>query len=454
MKLSRKLNLSFILSILISIIIISIISNVMINRRFENYLVEEREGKFTRIHKEINDLYMSANLIDEMDLKHIALSENINIIIKNRNDEIVYNSNTKIGMGMGMMNHHRMRMRRVVEGNYVEKTYPLIDGTATIGNLIIGYMDNSYLTEGALIFKDTLTQSFIISGLFTILIGFMVSILLSKSLTNPLIDIRNTANEIRQGNLSARSIVNTNTKEILELSDSINFLGNSLAEQEIIRKRYASDISHELRTPLTTLKTHLEAIIDGVWEPTKEHLDILMGEISRLANLIDDLKDSFMQEELKVIINKTRFNVSEELQNIITAFLPSYTKEGYAIQSNIENDIIGILDQDKFKQIVNNLLSNARRYLDVNGLVSIELKRLNKNIILKVEDNGIGIKQKDLPYVFDRFYRVDTSRNTTTGGTGLGLSIVKSIVEAHNGKINVRSEYGTGTEFEIILPME
>lgn len=454
MKLSRKLTLSFVLSILVSIFIISIISNIMINRRFENYLVKEREDKFERIHNEINDLYKENYYFNEMDLKHIALAENINLTIKNNNEEIIYSSNNRMGVGKGMMNHHRMMMRRVAPGNYVEKTYPLIDGSNRIGSLIIGYIDNSYLTESALIFKDTLTQSFLISGLFTILIGLIVSIFLSKSLTNPLIDIRNTANEIRQGNLSAQSIVNTNTREIIELSDSINYLGNSLSEQENIRKRYASDISHELRTPLTTLRTHLEAIIDGVWEPTNEHLDILMGEISRLANLVDDLKDSFLQEEFIVNLSKTKFNISEELENIITTFLPIYNKEGYVIHSSIENNIIGNLDKDKFKQIINNLLSNSKRYLNEKGEVSIELKKINKNMVLKIKDNGIGIKKEELHLIFDRFYRVDISRNKTTGGTGLGLPIVKSIVEAHNGKINVKSEYGKGTEFEIIIPLE
>lgn len=454
MKLSRKLTLSFILSILVSIFIISIISNIMINSRFENYLVQERENKFERIHNEINDLYKENYFFNVMDLKHIALSENINLNIKDNNGEIIYSTNTRMGMGMGMMNHHRMRMGRTTEGSYVEKIYPLTDDSNEIGSLIIGYIDNSYLTESALIFKDTLAQSFLISGLFTILIGFIVSIFLSKSLTNPLINIRNTANEIRQGNLNARSIVDTNTQEILELSDSINYLGNSLSQQENIRKRYASDISHELRTPLTTLKTHLEAIIDGVWEPTKEHLDILMGEISRLANLVDDLKDSFMQEEFIVNLNKTRFNISNELENIITAFLPIYNKEGYIINSSIENNVVGNLDKDKFKQIVNNLLSNSKRYLNKDGEVSIELRKFNENIILKIKDNGIGMTDKELPYIFDRFYRVDSSRNKNTGGTGLGLSIVKSIVEAHNGTINIKSVYEKGTEFEIILPLE
>lgn len=455
MKLSKKLRLSFVFSIILSILIISLISNYMINNRFENYLVREREDTFERIHQDINNLYLNAGFqFYEMELKHIALAENINIIIKNNENEVLYNSNTRMGMRMDMGIHHgMMNRRRTSTGNYVEKTYPLKNGSDNLGYLIIGFIDNSHLTNSALIFKNTLAQSFIVSGLITVFIGFIISILLSKSLTEPLISIRDTANNIRNGDLSSRSMVKTNTKEILELSNSINYLGNTLALQEKIRKRYAMDISHELRTPLTTLKTHLEAIMDGVWEATPEHLDILMKEISRLTNLVDDLRDSFKQEEYSMTINKTKFNISRELEDIITTFVPLYKKVSYEINYDIEKDMEVIMDKDKFKQIMNNLLSNSLRYLNDNGKVFIKLRKDSKSIIISVKDNGIGIKKDDLINIFERFYRVDTSRNKTTGGTGLGLSIVKSIVDAHNGEIDIKSEYGLGTEIILKFPL-
>lgn len=453
MKLSKKLTLSFIFSIVLSIVIISLISNSRINKRFESFLETERESSFDRIHMEISDLLVKNKFkINEMDLKHYALAEDIVLIIKNNDNKVLYNSGMGMGMGMG---HGRMnRMHSIPEGNYVETSYPIMDGGSKLGSLNIGYIDNSYLTDSAMIFKTTLTKSFIMSGLVTILIGIFISVILSRSLTTPLIIIRNTANEIRAGNLQAKAMVTTNTTEIVELSESINYLGSTLAKQEEIRKRYASDISHELRTPLTTLKTHIEAIIDGVWEPTNEHLDILMDETSRLAGLVDNLKDSFNEEDYSIYINKTRFNLTKEIEDIVTAFEPIYNKSDYKLNTSLETNIEVIMDRDKFKQIMNNLLANSIRYLDKNGEVSIDLKRIKQNVIINVKDNGIGIKENDLPHIFDRFYRVDTSRNKTTGGSGLGLSIVKSIVEAHGGSIKLRSRYGEGTEIEIIFPLD
>ncbi|MBU5313939.1 GHKL domain-containing protein [Tissierella carlieri] len=455
MKLSKKLTLNFIFSILVSIIIISFISNLMINNKFENYLAEEQQSKLQKICDEINDLYnKNGYVLYQREINSYASLENVYIEIRDLNDNILYTSNNGNGMG-GMSGMHRrmMRMHNIPEGNYIEKSCPLLEGNDEVGKLIIGYIDNAYLTESAIIFKDTLTKSFFISAIFTIFLGLGTSTMLSKSLTNPLLEIRNTAVEMRKGNLNRKSNVNTSTVEILELSDSINYLGETLAKQENIRKKYASDISHELRTPLATLKSHLEAIIDGIWEPNEDHLNILMKEIDRLSTLVDDLKNSFRSEELDLVLNKTRFDMSKELRDTITTFIPLYTKEGFCIETSIEDNIEITMDRDKLKQIMYNLLSNSIKYLNEGGKVFITLIGNKDNSIIKVADNGIGIEEKNLPFIFDRFYRSDNSRNKNTGGTGLGLSIVKSIVEAHNGTIDIKSKYGEGTEIIIILPL-
>ncbi len=455
MTLSKKLIISFVFSILISILIISMASGSMINNTFEKYLAREQSNKFDTIYKEINDIYSNNPLgLNKMSLMHYSIREGIDITIKDIDNNIIYDS-LESGMGMGAMNRPGFyMMNRIPEGNYIEKVYELQkDGTA-IGTLIIGYLDNSYITDSSILFMGTLKKSLFASGVFAILMGLIVSVLISRQLTKPIVNITETANNLRSGNLAARSNIVSNTAEIAQLKESINYLGDTLSKQDSIRKRYASDISHELRTPLTTLKTHLEAISDGVWEPSKEHLDILNDEVLRLTKLVDDLKNSFTQEEYNPIINKTSFDISQELENIIVSFEPSFSKENYLLQVNIEKNIKVIMDKEKFNQIVHNLLSNSLRYLNEDGEVIVTLSKLNKNLILKISDNGIGIKEEDLENIFDRFYRVDTSRNKSTGGTGLGLSIVKSLVEAHKGSIDVKSQYGKGTEFLIRFPLE
>ena len=338
-------------------------------------------------------------------------------------------------------------------GNYIEKTFYLLDNNKVVGTLIIGYIDNSYLTESAMIFKGTLFNSFIISGIITVLLGFVISVFLSKGLTNPILNITHTANQMRSGNLESRSIVKTNVNEISELSASINYLAETLQNQEGLRKRYALDISHELRTPLTTLKSHLEAMVDGVWEISREHLNILIKEIDGLTKLVDDLKNTFKDLEGQLNINKTYFNISNELENIISEFKPLYSKTGYLLESSIEKNVEILMDKYRLKQIMYNLLSNAMKYLNEDGKVIVRLIKEDRYIKIIVKDNGAGIKEKDLPFIFERFYRADISRNRETGGTGLGLSITKSIVKAHGGKICAESQMNKGTKFTILLPI-
>ena len=455
MKLSKKLTLFFVFSILFSIIIISFISNSMINNKFENYLTEEQQSRLDQISNNLNELYnKNGYVLHQSDINSYASLENVYIEIRDLDDNVLYTSANNKGMGMNNMHMQMMMNHGMYEGEYIEKSFPFLQENKEIGKLIIGYIDNSYLTKSAVLFKNTLSKSFLLSAIFTTFLGLVVSVILSKSLTTPLINIRNTAVEIRKGNLNKKSKVNTNTLEIVELSDAINYLGETLAEQDNIRKKYASDISHELRTPLSTLKSHLEAIMDDVWEPSEEHLTILMTEIDRLSSLVDSLRDSFKAEELNLILNKTKFNLSQELESIVITFIPLYTKENFNIKSDIEENIQINMDKDKFKQVIYNLLSNSIRYLNKNGTVEVSLKKDKNNAIISIIDNGIGIEEKHLPFIFNRFYRPDISRNKNTGGTGLGLSIVKSIVVAHDGTINIRSQYGKGTVITITVPLD
>lgn len=460
MKLSKKMILSFLSLIIVSIIIISSISNFMINRSFKSYLSEEREDSFEKVYNEVNDLYINNGFkLDSMELKHLALANDINITVKDLDGNVEYTSSENnmrrnhmqgpMHGGMGMHND-----RSQTGGRLKEKSYTLYENKEAKGQLVISYIDNAYLTDSANVFKNALFKSFIVSGTITIIIGLVISFILSKRLTNPLISIKNTANSIEQGNLQASSNPDTDIQEILELSQSINYLASSLSRQEDIRNRYASDISHELRTPLTTLQTHLEAIIDGVWEPTDEHLEILMSETKVLKELIDNLKDSFNQEEYSLTLSKTSFNLSDLVEETVLAFLPIYNSKGYGLEYNIEDGIIVSMDRNKLKRVINNLLSNSIRYLEKDGKVHVEFKKLNTHLSLLIEDNGIGIKKENLPFVFDRFFRIDSSRNKATGGKGLGLSIVKSIITAHGGKIKVDSVKGKFTKFIITLPIE
>ena len=239
--------------------------------------------------------------------------------------------------------------------------------------------------------------------------------------------------------------------EIDNLINSINDLSKELYNMENMRKRLTSDISHELRTPLTSIQTHLEAMIDGIWEPSPERLNSVNEEVIRLSHLVNQLKNLAKYDNEKNKLEISEVDLKQLVKNII------YNNESYALEKNIKinsnlEEIRAFIDKEKISQVIINLLSNAIRYTNNNGEIFIKLYEFEDFIKISVKDNGIGIPKESLDYIFERFYRVDKSRCRNTGGTGVGLTICKSIIDLHGGNIEVKSELNVGSEFIITIP--
>jgi len=465
MSLKRKLSLGFLIAVIGAIIIASSISNYMISKRFNEYLVEEHKEKVNQVIVAIEDMYEEKSGLRALkydEIRRYAVLNELYIEIKDINGNRVFTSGdahlqhktmmeSMMGSGMGNMMGN---MNNLNLGDYEEEEQVLKKNDVTFGKVTIGYFGTSYLSTGAVTFKRTLNQSFIIAMFVTFIFGLILSWILSRQLSKPLVKIKEVANSMRSGNLGVRSNIKTNTTEIQELSNSINYLAKTLQQQEDLRKRLTSDMAHEIRTPLTTLKTHVEALIDGIWEPTKERLQVFYEELERLTKLVDNLRNLSKLEKAETITNKTKLNITKEIENVVETFTPLYEKDNLKIMANLQLEVYGLVDRDKLKQVMYNLLSNAHKYLNRNGLVKITLNGIKDKIIIIVEDNGEGIPEKDLPHIFERLYRSDVSRNKTTGGTGLGLTITKTIVEAHGGNIKVESKVGVGTKFTIEIPKD
>ncbi|MFT5873779.1 MAG: two-component system sensor histidine kinase BaeS [Clostridium sp.] len=461
LSLTKKLSLGFLFTAIVSILIAVLISNYMIDKKFNNYLIEEHKNKVDKIATTIDGLYnentgfSSAN---KAEILRYANAEELYIEVKNEMGVVVFTSsnsnlqnNTMMGSMMGSMMNN---FSTIKPGQYTEDSYPLSKNNKKIGTIVFGYYGTSFLNAGALTFKMTLNHSFFLSGFIALIFGLIVSLLLSKQISSPLTKITDTANRIRNGDLEARSHVESKTKEIDDLVASINYLAQTLQKQELLRKRLTSDMAHELRTPLTNLKSHIEALLDKVWEPTEKILTSFYEEIERLIKLVEGLNNIAKLEQADLNLNKSRFNLSLELEKIITSFEPQYNNSNLKINSNLIPNVEVLMDKIKFTQVIYNLLSNSLKYSKINGEVLLTLKSDNDSINIELKDNGIGISEKDLPFIFERFYRSDESRDKNTGGTGIGLTIVKAIVEAHTGTINVYSTLGEGSSFVLTFPKQ
>ncbi|EOD00184.1 sensor histidine kinase [Caldisalinibacter kiritimatiensis] len=225
---------------------------------------------------------------------------------------------------------------------------------------------------------------------------------------------------------------------------------------ESMRKEFVANVSHELKTPITTIKSYTETLLEGAVEDKQlasQFLNVINSESDRMARIVRDLLQLSNLDYKQTKWNKVTIPVKEMLEEIYLKMKISAQEKGQTLSLNIEDDMPEVIfDKDGFEQVILNIVSNAIKYTPNNGNIEIKAFTQDDNILIKVKDDGIGIPKEDLDRIFERFYRVDKARSRELGGTGLGLSIAKQIVEAHNGEIQINSEFNVGTEVDIIVP--
>ena len=304
-------------------------------------------------------------------------------------------------------------------------------------------------------FISYLTRYTLYGALIMIAIACGLGYVVAGRLSRPVIRAIERTKSIARGEYDAGEATEpVGVRELDALTRGVEDLGRSLAGQEKLRRRLMVDVAHELRTPLTVVRTQIEAIADGILEPSQERLSLCVSEMQRLADLIGSIEVLTRLEGETLAIHTESTSMKEFLGPVVESFRPVFGKSGIELDAELEEGCVCRIDRDKFRHVVDNLLSNALRYTDEGGRVSISLKKTQEGVLLSVSDTGIGIAEKDLPNIFERFYRADESRARVTGGSGVGLAIVKATVDAHGGEITVKSRKGEGSTFVITLPEE
>ncbi len=293
--------------------------------------------------------------------------------------------------------------------------------------------------------------------------GFL-TLWIYRSIITPIRKLQSAADNIKEGNLDFQVETDGSPGEINALCVSFEEMRRRLKENaeekihnESESKVLISNIAHDLKTPITAVKGYAEGILDGVAntpEKVDKYVRTIYSKASEMDTLINELTLYSKIDTNRIPYNFAKINVEDYFADCVEELGLDLEHKGIglAYYNYAESDVEIIADPEQLRRVVNNIVGNSAKYMNKkNGFVNIRIKDVGDFIQVEIEDNGSGIPAKDLPYIFDRFYRADASRNSATGGSGIGLSIVKKIVEDHGGKIWATSKEDTGTIMYFVI---
>ncbi len=310
---------------------------------------------------------------------------------------------------------------------------------------------SSYVSTDTLL--DSLINSSIMSSLWIMLAALIAVYFISERVTSPIKNMSVAAKSFAAGDFSARVVV-TGNDEVTELATAFNNMASSLSNLEETRRTFLANVSHDLRTPMTSISGFIDGILDGTIPPEQQshYLGIVSAEIKRLSRLVNSLLDITRIEAGERKFNMTRFDICEMARQIIISLEKRIEDAKLSVEFNCDSDNIYVLaDRDAVYQILYNLCDNGVKFSRDGGRYRVSIRHHGKKVRVSVYNEGVGIAQSEIPFVFDRFYKTDKSRGLDKSGVGLGLYIAKTIIDAHGEEIDVKSEFGKYCEFSFTL---
>lgn len=299
-------------------------------------------------------------------------------------------------------------------------------------------------------------QMSMVSLLFVSFLGLVVSYLTVKYVALPLMQMNRAAKVIANGNFEERVTID-NKDELGELAESFNHMAESLQDYEKVQKDFIANISHDLRSPLTSMQGFLTAMLDGTVPPEKQekYLKIVLEETQRLSRMTQSIVELSRAQSSTILLEESNFDINDLIRSNIELLKPQVTEKNVHIHAIYAEEVTLVRgDMDKISRVLQNLLGNAAKFSPENGVIEVETTlKEKKKVLISVKDEGPGISAEDQKYVFDRFYKTDTTRNQDKTGSGIGLVIVREFLQAHGETVTVKSEEGKGATFAFSLKL-
>jgi two-component system, OmpR family, sensor histidine kinase BaeS len=435
----KKITLVILFISLGSVLTSGLFINFALNHQFQNYLTQSELTREEQVVKFLADIYREIGNWQRIPVK-FSLGRGMFF----GNLRYITDSNGRVVLAF----RHGMMPQR----QEIFNSHPIIVGNEQVGTAFFGRTKlQNFLSRQDQLFRGTINQSIIWSILITGIISLMVAYVFARKLAAPITEMNQLARNMTDGNLEAR-VNNLPQDELGELGSSINQLAEKLYQVEELRKKMTADVAHDLRTPLTTVRSHLEGMIDAVIPTSTENLESLLEEVNRLISLVNDLQAIAVADRSIQQFKQEPIALKLFLQDMIKKMSPLFIAKGVYLELQDIPEVEIYSDRDVIAKILDNLLANALKFTPSGKKVLVDLQNTYDSVAITVRDEGVGIAVKDLPYIFERFYRTDQSRNRESGGFGLGLTIVKELIAALGGTISVSSKLGEGSFFTVTFP--
>lgn len=447
-SIKKRLSLILIACSVIALLLSALLVNVTITNTFNKYMIDIQAKRDIRLKEYFQQIYKKNGKWTQTsgeEMMHEAYMNNYCLTLLDENKKIIWEMDPS-----EIKYKSHMTLNGEEEGVYTDNILEInVDGKLA-GYLIIGQYSPVLLSKEDISFKSNVNKSITVTVIITIVAASVISFILSKQFSSPIKAVSDTSVSLSKGNYDARSNIKSNIEEINNLIYSINSLGETLNSQDILRKRLISDISHEIRTPLNVLQNNLEAMVDGFVPVTTEKLNSLNDEVIRFGKLLSNLNALKELESEYSNLHMERVFIDKVISSVCDDFSVAAAEKSIQLIFNRENNknylVLG--DIDRLRQVFINLVSNAIKFSNNKGKVWIDIKSDRDFIIVQIKDNGVGIKKEDLPFIFERLYRGDKSRNKIEG-SGIGLTIVRKILTMHSATIDVYSKENKETTFTI-----
>ncbi|MDF2821227.1 MAG: Sensor histidine kinase [Clostridiales bacterium] len=452
MTIRKQWLLVLILIAVFSVSINAFVLSTLTDKYFTDYVKQNYEMHF----KEIVDYSTKALATEEFSATQMAIELETHLVdpinrikVYNENGILIVDVTAGYAMGMGMMNKGMMRRMQDTQVEEVDHA-KIMDGNKVIGQINIVKYSSAENSLATWMFKSSLIKNSMYSIGIVLIFAIIIGILVSKKMSKDLINTADMAQNIDMGNTT--TILQSKVKEIRVIQQSLESLRTSLKLKQKSRKTLTDELVHQTRTPLTILKTHLEGIEDGVIDMTPEEIRICEDQIENITSIISNMSGMIDAEKDIDTLKIEEFELSQLMRQIVNGLKVQFEKKDIDLKIMEHKKIILRTDKYKLSQAIYNILTNAYKFTEENGKVSINYFANTDGLTITIEDDGVGITKEDQLKIFDAYYKGNKGVNSS--GEGIGLYVVKENLKHINGSVMVESERNKGSKFIVNIPLK